>query len=465
MHIENLRELSFKILSAKHADSELVKYLTCQVQHLTTSVLRDCCIEIARFEEDIELSGPLQYYARFLEIRQKVSKDDAQKYQLMCSSPSKSSTESFLVTVPFLIQTVKDIFIGESTGISNVQSGLWGLPESIINQIASSVLGAEQTRSISKFAGEMLEILKKLCLNNTGGRSTKEIERWSCGGGMLYMLDVLYHFFKSREERKLYKRLDHFSSFMTKIMLNPDAFDEFFIRDVRNLSKSLAKFAKFDPTKLVHFELVDSVTNSPIPNIDFAVKYDEYQNTFSQLFQIRKHSEDELQLDARAIVHLDGKVRQVGAFRSVILLPAASEKTFDSCSFADLSVAVKKESESGKLQVVLSATKRADISQAINLLKSKLGQDKIDGQETEITACPLTVLTTTEKGTALSLRLVYKWGSEVIALESKDFVALVDSLSVEGACAPLNIRTEGAYRSILQTTMSQYKFIRITSSI
>lgn len=457
MHIENLRELSMKIFNTKHADSELVKYLTCQVQHLTISVLRDCCIEIASFEEDVEVSGSLEYCASFLEVHQRISKDDAQKYQQVCSSPSKSLMEKFLVIVPFLIQTVKDIFLDES--IENVQSGLWGLPESTINQLACNVLGAEQPQSISKFAGEVLEILKKLCLKNTGGRSTKEIERWSSGGGLLYMLEVLYNFFKSREEKKLYRRLDHFSSFMTKIMLSPDAFDEFFIRDVRNISKGLAKFAKFDPTKLVRFELVDSVTNVPITNKDFAVNYDEYQDTFSQLFQIRKHSEDELQLDAKALVHLDGKVHQVGVFRSVILLPASSEEAFDSFSLTALSVAVKKESVAGKLQVVLSATNPSQISKAINVLKRKLGQDKVDGQETKITTSPLPLQTLAEQGTAVSLRLVYKWGSAIISLESKDFVALTGSSSDEGACAPLNLQA-GVYRSVLQSVISQCKFTR-----
>jgi len=41
----------------------------------------------------------------------------------------------------------------------------------------------------------------------------------------------------------------------------------------------------------------------------------------------------------------------------------------------------------------------------------------------------------TKAGAVLSLRLVYKWGSDAIALESKDFVTLADS-SAGGACIP-----------------------------
>ena len=443
MHIHHLRELSNKILDTKHEDSELIKYFTDQIQILCTSVLRDCCIEIACPEDDVETPAPLhiENSVRFLLIHQKISKDDARKYQQMCASSVKPQTENFLQTVPFLIQTIKDIFRDE--GISNVQNGLWGLSESTISKLASNVLGAVQIRSIYKLFGEVLEILEQLCLFNRGSRSTEEIKQWGSGGGMLYMLSVLKHFFTSCEEKKLYKRLQIFSGFMKKILQDPNAFDEIFIRDVHNVSLSLVRFAKFDPTKLVRFELVNPVTKLPHGTDNSEdVMYDD-QDTFSQQFRIRKHSDDKIQLDARALVHQDGKVRQVGAFRSVIVIPATSEEAFDRCQISDLPVAVIKHSESEELRVVLCATKRGNILKALYLLKSKLGEDEIDLQQTEITASPLTVLTTAEEETVVSLRLVYKWRSEEFAVESKDFVALVDSTSSERACSPRNLQMAG----------------------
>ena len=439
MHINHLRELSSKIRETKNMDSELLKYFTCQIQNLCSSVLKDCCIEIARLDVDVETFGP-QNSARFLEIHQKISKEDACKYQQMCSSSPKSPIENFLVIVPFLEQTIKDIF--RDDGISNEQNGLWGLPESTINQLASNVLDALQNRNISKLAGEVLNVLEQLCFANRGVRPTEEIKQWSSGGGMLYLLSILKSFFTSCEEKKLYKRLHNFSGFTKEILLDPTAFDEIFIRDVHNVSLSLVKFAKFDPTKLVRFELVNSVTKSSITDSSEDVKYDD-QDTFSQQFCISKHSDDELQLDARALVHRDGKVCQVGAFRSVILLSATSREAFDRCQISDLPVAVIQHSESEMLRVVLCATTRENISKALNLLKSKLGEDEIDWQQTEITASSLTVLTTAEKGTVVSLRLFYKWRSEAIALESKDFCALVDSSSSEGACAHKNLPMAG----------------------
>ena len=439
MHIHHLRELSNQILDTKHKDSQLIKYFTNQIQNLCTSVLRDCCIEIARLEDDEETSVPLHIEdsARFLEIHQKISRENAQKYQQMCSPSTKPLTENFLQIVPFLIQTIKDIFFDE--GISKVQNGLWGLPESTIDKLASNVRGAVQNQNIYKLFGEVMNILEQLCLVNRSGRSTEEIKQWGSGGGMLYMLTVLKSFFTSCEDKKLYKRLYGFSGCIKEILLDPTVFDEISIRDVHNVSLSLVKFAKFDPTKLVRFELVNSVTKSSITDSSEDVKYDD-QDTFSQQFRIRKHSDDELQLDARALVHHDGKVRQVGAFRSVILLPAASREAFDRCDMSHLPVAVIKHLESEKLRVALCATNRENISKALNSLKNELGEDEIDWQQTEITASSLTVLTTAEEGTVVSLRLVYKWCSEAIAVESKDFVALVDSSSSECACAPWNLR-------------------------
>ncbi|KAJ7370050.1 hypothetical protein OS493_034493 [Desmophyllum pertusum] len=77
--------------------------------------------------------------------------------------------------------------------------------------------------------------------------------------------------------------------------------DEVFVRDCFDVSSTLIHFAKSDPSKLVRFELTDS-TNHPVTCKRESVVHDTDNDTYSQVFFLRKESEEELLLRAAARV-------------------------------------------------------------------------------------------------------------------------------------------------------------------
>ncbi|KAJ7393454.1 hypothetical protein OS493_006431 [Desmophyllum pertusum] len=144
------------------------------------------------------------------------------------------------------------------------------------------------------------------------------------------MLTFLENFFQSSEAQRLYRRLLVFLASLREIHsnINPTAFEGSFLRDLHNVASSLLQFAKFEPSQLVRFELIDPTNSSsgrqgypsPGPSCLLAhsiqandVKYDKLNKTYSQMFWISKESEDELQLEAVAHVHINGHIRSIGA--------------------------------------------------------------------------------------------------------------------------------------------------------
>ena len=214
-----------------------------------------------------------------------------------------------------------------------------------------------------------------------------------------------------------------------------------FSRDIANLTLSLIHFAKFSPSKLVRFELTGS-TNSPVTcdreNNNDNIHYDRHHETFSQWFEIRKESEDELRLHANALVHVDGRICNKGAFQSVIAICATAEEAFDACMthFIDVTAMKLKDNDSENLRVVLCSTQKEKVREVLEVLKRKLSEEVVYFRQSEVTQCHLTIRSiTSEAETFLSLRLFYKWGSDAVGLDSKDFVSLAVS-SVGGACTP-----------------------------
>ena len=111
--------------------------------------------------------------------------------------------------------------------------------------------------------GEVCNILEKLCLNNNHSQTTEdEIHKWGGSANIFAMLNFLEKFFQSPEARRLSKRLEVFSVSIRDIMSNPTAFGGNFIRDFHNVALSLLTFAKFDPSQLVRFELIDPTNSS-----------------------------------------------------------------------------------------------------------------------------------------------------------------------------------------------------------
>ncbi|KAJ7393465.1 hypothetical protein OS493_006444 [Desmophyllum pertusum] len=184
---------------------------------------------------------------------------------------------------------------------------------------------------------------------------------------------------------------------------------------------------------------------------DDVLKYDESNETFSQMFWICKESEDELQLEAVAHVHINGHIRSIGAFETLIILRASCNEAIDRVAVASLSVAVKANTISRETSAfTLYAMQKENVRKALTYLEKELGEGVIDLKQTEIIQSHLRVRSCAEAGTVVSLRLIHKWGSETIVLDSNDFVALADS-TAGGACVPdLEIAAEMGRLAIRQ---------------
>ncbi|XP_078366581.1 uncharacterized protein LOC144650716 isoform X2 [Oculina patagonica] len=451
MHIEHLRELAVTIVGLQHKDPNMMEYLGSEIKKLCNSVLRDCCIEIATSKEDLDLATSTENCASLLEIHKQISKYVADKYRQMCCSPEDLITESFLMVVPQLVQAIKEIFRDER--IPQVQNGLRGVSdEKILTKITSDLQEAAKNKSIFKLLSEVCKILEILCLENNDSRSTEdEIREWGGSATIIVMLQFLEKFFQGFEAQRLYKRLHVFSVAIRDILSNPSAFEGHFLRDFHNVALSLLKFAKFDPSLLLRFELNDPTNSSNTQGND-ELKYNKSKETFSQLFWISKESEDDMHLEAAAHVHINGHIRTIGAYESLIQLPAFCSEAIDTVSITSRSVAVKREQDdSENLRVTLYATQKGDVKAALSYLEKELGTDLIDLKQTKITQSHLKLRSFAKSGTVVKLRLVHKWGSEAVVIDSNDFVALADSTAggiyepnpeIEAEIGQLAIRNE-----------------------
>jgi len=165
-----------------------------------------------------------------------------------------------------------------------------------------------------------------------------------------------------------------------------DLTDEMFIRDFSNVSLSLIHFAKFDPTKLVRFELTDSA-KSPVRCHSENIKYDSCSDTFFQQFCIKKELEDELELQAIAYVHVYGRISKKGAFMLDIMINASDEETFDRCMFrfAEVCVTKREDKDSGNILVVLCSTQKEKLSEVLAVIKRELSEDLVKLRRSEVT--------------------------------------------------------------------------------
>ena len=262
MHIEHLRELAFKIAGLKHHDSNQRKYFDHEVEMLCSAVLRDCCIEIATSKGEVESAIQTENFASVLVMKKRLPKSVGETCTRMFSSQGdKFITSSLLCIVSELIQAIKEIFRKEK--IQRTPSGLRGVTEkATLQKITLGIQGAAHDKNIFKLLSEVCHILEILCRNNNDDRQKEsQIQSWGSCAMMAVMLNFLERFFQSTEARRLYKRLELVSVAIRDIMSNPTAFEGSFLRDFHNVAVSLLKFAKFDPSHLVQFELKDP-TNS-----------------------------------------------------------------------------------------------------------------------------------------------------------------------------------------------------------
>ena len=478
MHIRHLRELAVKIresLRMKTVNANLMRYFTDKITLLCKTILRDCCIEITSSPEEVERAVSSENHANYLQVYQKISQDTASKYQQICSSSEESITQNFLAIVPQLIQDVKAIFRDEM--IPDVQSGLRGLPKNTLEQKESQLRDDQKAfqlteikpkrQKIRQLVCEVCNILEELCMNNRDSQQPPDlIRKWGESLGIWSMVEFLKPFFqKSPEDVCLHKRLELFSRSTREIMSDvADVCNQDLMLGFFDVTFSLIHFAKFDPAKVVRFELTDS-TNSPVTcGSEARIEYNCDNDTFSQLFYFPKEEEGELLLRVVARVPVKGQIHQIGAFQSVITVPVTEKKTFDRCletwktQFAVSDIAVEKVGveDSQNIQVVVCSTQKVNLLALQDYLQKEPKLQDVDWKGSQVAPCPLTVRTEVHRKpkTVLRLRLIYKWKSEAVFLDSEDFVAQADPF-VESAAVP-EVRVKGTLILLWLNMLSIY---------
>ncbi|PFX27791.1 uncharacterized protein LOC111327147 isoform X3 [Stylophora pistillata] len=424
MHIEHLRELAFKITGLRNQNSDLMTYFGLEVKKLCSAVLRDCCIENETSKGEMELAIQTENFASVLVMKKRLPESFGKTCTLMFSSQENGFiTSSFLCIVSELIQAIKEIFREEK--IQRIPSGLQGVEEGeTLQKITSGIRDAAHDKNIFKLWNEVCHILEILCrANNDDRQRESQIQRWRRCAMMIEMLSFLEKFFQCTEGRRLYKRLEFFSYLLGDIMSNPVAFEGSFSRDFHNVAVSLLKFAKFDPSHLVRFELKNP-TNSINYQTKDGIKYDMSKDMFSQLFGMIKRCDENLQLEATARVHIGGQLLALGAFEAIIILPEPCRKVVENAPIASFPVLFKSETdgESSNLRVTLYSTEKDKISKALEYLQIELDGQLSLSKQTEIKETSLKLLNVAKAGTSLRLRLTHIWGSRTIGVESNSFV-------------------------------------------
>ena len=183
----------------------------------------------------------------------------------------------------------------------------------------------------------------------------------------------------------------------------------------------------------MRFELSVFPTCVPCTCLRETIKHDKLENTYSQVFRI-KNEGDELRLHAVASVYIDGEIvkKGKGTFQATITLTPSCEQVLNRHinRFHDLTVAKLKDIGSGNLRVVFCTTQKEKLSPLLDALRKELRENVFSWK---VTQCPLSMRSnvTSKEAAVLSLRLVYKWGSEAVVHESKDFLAYDRSSHVQ----------------------------------
>ena len=435
MHIRHLRKVSAKILGSRNMDTHLRNHFIRKVQNLCKSLFRDCCIELEVSSDNVERAASYtnhaQYVVQSIENHCPLPREIKRKYQEVCSSFGESTICNFRIIVPYLIQNVKDIFVCEK--MSEVpQNGLRGLPKETLDQFVSGVRNAEGENGFFDLMCHSCNILYRLCVENYGKAPNTEIEKWRESMAILSMLNHLKPFFQHCfQDIRLHKRLELFSCRLTETIAARYCIDEDFVHDSSNVLISLIDFAKFDPSKVVRFEIQGS-TDVPFSCPRESVRYDNLENTYSQVICIKKETEEELLLHVTARVYIDGEISRKGTFQSTIMLTLSSEKALDEfiTSFHDVKATKLEDKDAGYLRVVFCSSEKERLLELMDVLRKKLRENVVDFKGSEIKQCPalsMRSIPTSKVDAVRSLRLVYKWGSEAVFLDSNDFVAYARS--------------------------------------
>lgn len=437
MHIRQLRNVAKKILGLQYMHADLQNYFIRKIQNLCKSVFRDCCVELEVSADNVERAAAstnhAQYLIQSIDNHCPLPQEIKKRYQEVCSLSEESTIKTFLIIVPYLIQNTKDIFVDKR--MSEVpQNGLRGLTKETLDTFVSSVRTAKENSGFFELLRDSCNILQRLCMENYDKEQNTEIEKWGESLAMLSMLSYLKPFFQHCcQDIRLYKRLELFSCCLREIVANRDYVDEVLVHSSCNVLMSLIHFAKFDPSKVVRFELSVFSTCVPCTCIRETIKHDKLENTYSQVFRI-KNEEDELRLYAVARVYIDGEIvrKGKGTFQATITLTPSCEQVLDRHinRFHDLTVAKLTDKGSGNLRVVFCTTQKEKLSPLLEVLRKELKENVFSW---EVKQCPLSMRSnvTSMEAAMLGLRLVYKWGSEAVVHDSNDFLAYDRSSHVQ----------------------------------
>ena len=174
-----------------------------------------------------------------------------------------------------------------------------------------------------------------------------------------------------------------------------------------------------------------------------------------------KESEEILQLEATAHVHIGGHPLTIGAFEAVIVLPESSSEVVENALITSFPVSFKSETDgdSGNLRVTLYSKQKDDISKALEYLANALSGHLILSKQTEIKGTSLKLVNVAEAGTDVRLRLIHRWGSGTIEVESKSFVP--QPLGYSSPESQHNLELTGllVFKSLLLTNFCDIKWL------
>ena len=280
MHIRNLRQMEGKEQQCENFEIKKM-YFPREMQAVFKMALNDCLIELEGSELD-----------DFAESQKSIQ----ERYDMICSSSaSESITKICPIDIPKLVQDIKEIFHHKSR--TNEPNGLRGLFEEEVDAFRFKIKEAQSNKNLGGVVSEVGNVLAKLCENNKSVRTTTaQIQMWSRSLMTPLMLDFLEQFFKRcPQDSRLLKRLRNLSEKQNEIMDRSRDGDELLLKDASNTANRLIDFARFEPSKLVRFEL-NSSAGSHVAYNSGIIGHDRNHDVFSQEFTITEGPSEKLQI-------------------------------------------------------------------------------------------------------------------------------------------------------------------------
>ena len=292
MHIRNLRQVERNEKQCKNPEMKEL-YFPTEKQALCKMALEDCLIEL----EGSKLDDSAE--------REKSIKE---RYDMICSSSaSESISETYQIDIPKLVQDIKEIFHHKSK--TDVPNGLRGLFGEELDAFRLKIKDAQEAKNLGSIVVEVGNVLAKLCENNRGDQTTaSQIQIWRRSLMIPRMLDFLEKFFKRcRQDCRLLRRLRNLSEKQSEVMDGSQKGNELLLKDASNTARRLIDFTKFEPSKLVRFQLNSSAGLHVAYNSGI-ILHNRNNDVFSQEFTITEGPSEELQLRPTVwTVRLDGQ--------------------------------------------------------------------------------------------------------------------------------------------------------------